>query len=164
VSAKNSGGRVITPNRRPTKSAATKPPTSHLHDGTGCRQEPAADALFGIAGNSYGTPGWALSNDEDDRSGLERKRDGQRFAETMVDNGWRTRADRVIDELAATGQSFTAETVRARLADDAITPAAFGSRFTAAARRGAIRKTGHYIRAQRASRNAGVLAEWIGTR
>ena len=148
--------------RRQT-SAATTAASVAPNSTPGHRQEPA-DALFGIAGNSYGTPSWALSNDEDDRSGPERKRDGQRFAETMVDNGWRTKADRVIDELAATGRPFTAEAVRARLADDAITPAAFGSRFTAAARRGAIRKTGHYIRAQRASRNAGVLAEWVGVR
>lgn len=121
-------------------------------------------SLFGIVGNSYSSTSWRLPDDEDDRSGRERKGDGQRFAETMVDNGWRTKADKVIDELAAAGQPFTAETVRARLADDAIGSAAFGSRFTAAARRGAIRKTGSYVTAQRASRNAGVLAEWVGVR
>ncbi len=144
-------------------SAAAKLPTSRPQSTTGVRQD-SPDALFGVAGASYaGSASWRLPDEQDDRPGLERKRDGQRFAETMVDNGWRTKADRVIDELAATGQPFTAETVRARLADDAITPAAFGSRFTAAARRGAIRKTGNYVTAQRASRNAGVLAEWIGT-
>lgn len=74
--------------------------------------------------------------------GERRKHEGMERADAAEPDEWKARADAAIRELAASGQEFNAEDVRA-IAGSPSRPNAFGSRFLAAARAGLIVKTGY---------------------
>lgn len=73
---------------------------------------------------------------------------------------WKRAADRAIEQLAATGEPFTAEDVR-RMVGDPSRPNAFGSRFLAAARSGLVHKVG-YRPSSRPHRHTNPIAVWVG--
>lgn len=78
-----------------------------------------------------------------------------------TDPDWKALVDRVIAQLAATGQPFTADDVRAQGVPEPAQPQAWGSRFLAAARAGHIRRIG-YQPSRRASVHAHPIAVWQG--
>lgn len=80
---------------------------------------------------------------------------------------WREHALAVLEELAATGKTFTADDLVARvgLPDDTIAMNrnnAVGAIFSAAAKSGMILPTGNYIKSRRRSNHSAVLAVWAG--
>jgi len=127
----------------------------------GHRQEPAADALFGIAGNSYSSTSWRLPDDEDDRPGPERKQTGTARAWGRVDTGWRKKALAAVQTLAATGETFVADDVRRLVADDAIGQQSWGALLGGCARRGWIVRVG-FVQSDRAERHGSYVAQWRG--
>jgi hypothetical protein len=80
---------------------------------------------------------------------------------------WKEHAERAIYNLAATGLPFTADDVVAEvgLPDRSVgmnRNNAVGAVFSACAKRGWIRSTGHYMKSRRASNHSAVLAIWTG--
>jgi hypothetical protein len=75
---------------------------------------------------------------------------------------WPSMADRAIDELAARGQSFDADTVREWVGDPS-RPAQMGAAFLRAARRDLIERVG-FRPADRSERRGAYVAVWRGTR
>ena len=83
-------------------------------------------------------------------------------AATVEDNtpdDWRAACDNAIASLAATGQEFTAEDVRAICGDPPNHPNAMGARFLAASRSGLLERVA-YRRPARATSHASVIAVW----
>lgn len=79
----------------------------------------------------------------DDLERARRRRDhGQEVATWSTDIAWKEAADRVIRELAAAGEPFTAEELRAIVGPPFGSPNALGPRFMAAARAGIIARVG----------------------
>lgn len=96
-------------------------------------------------------------------TGRRRRDEGARTAELGSWSPWRRRAERWIEEAAATGVEFTSDDLYHSLGRPmASSPQSIGSLFLSAARRGVIRKTG-YVQSRQASRNASVIATWTGT-
>ena len=93
--------------------------------------------------------GWALAE-----AGIAK-------ADAAEANEWKAKADFAIEQLAASGQEFTAENVRL-VAGDPSRPNAFGARFLAAKRAGLIRHVG-YKNATRPSRHTHPIKIWIST-
>lgn len=80
---------------------------------------------------------------------------------------WRDHAMAVLEELAATGKTFTADDLVARvgLPDDEVgmnRNNAVGAIFSAAAKSGLIVPTGNYIKSRRRTNHSAVLAVWAG--
>lgn len=75
---------------------------------------------------------------------------------------WRSSAQFAIANLAVAGKPFTAEDVRDLVGDPPNHSNAMGAQFMVACKAGMIRRIG-YAKPRRASRHAGVIAEWIGT-
>jgi hypothetical protein len=94
--------------------------------------------------------------------GSRLKSEGMALADAAEGDDWKARADRAIRELAASGQDFGAEDVRA-IAGNPSRPNAFGSRFLAAARAGLIVKVG-YRNSLRPSLHSHPVAVWRGVK
>lgn len=86
---------------------------------------------------------------------------GQQIATYSTDVAWVLAADAAIERLAATGDPFTADEVRAMVGPPVGSASAMGPRFTAAAAAGIIRKIG-YRQSSSPTRHAGILAVWRG--
>jgi hypothetical protein len=94
--------------------------------------------------------------------GRRRRDDGVTVARAATHTGWRLTVDRVIADLAATGDDFTAEDVRARAGDPlASSPNTLGAAIAAAVRAGVIEQAG-YQQARRPEAHARVLRVWRG--
>jgi hypothetical protein len=93
--------------------------------------------------------------------GAARKQAGMARADEHADAEWKARVDEAIEDLAATGERFTAEDVRAIAGDPPDHPNAMGARFNAAARRRLIRKVGYQL-SNRASLHRHPIAVWEG--
>lgn len=96
-------------------------------------------------------------------TGRRRRDEGARVAELGSWSPWRRRAERWIVEMASTGIEFSADDLMATLGRPvASSPQSIGSLFLSASKRGLIRKTG-YQASRNPSRNASVIATWVGT-
>lgn len=157
---KESGGRAGDPNRRHEDHPA-KSDRLDADSLTGHRQEDD-DALFGLAGSAYGSPTYRLPDDPPP-SGPERKETGQRSIWRQTDNGWKAKALAAIRELAATGQPFTADDVRHRVNDDAVSPQAWGAAVAGASRKGIIKRVA-FVQSDRPERHGSFVAQWVGVR
>lgn len=89
------------------------------------------------------------------------KEQGIAVANANAKQDWVRAADQAIDQLAATGQPFTADDVRALGIPDPESPKAWGARFNTAARTGRIRRVG-YVPSRRPSVHAHPIAQWVG--
>lgn len=82
------------------------------------------------------------------------------------DTRWREAVDRLLVELADTGQPFTIEHLRDKALlvglSDPHHDNVWGAVINAAARRKVIVKTGQWRKAHRASRHAAEVREWVG--
>ena len=93
-----------------------------------------------------------------------RRRDGGMKVAEFASHPWvKTAIDRAIGDRAKSGVAFTSDDIRDEVELLASSSGLLGARINSAARRGLIRKTGHYVQSRRASRHGGVVAEWIGT-
>lgn len=95
------------------------------------------------------------------RLGRQLRDDGIRRTTRNMDPTWRAQVDQAINQLAATGEPFTADSVRALGVPEPSSPQQWGARFQAAARAGVIRRIG-YQPSQRASVHAHPVATWQG--
>lgn len=86
---------------------------------------------------------------------------GIRRVDNNTDPGWKAQVDQAITMLAASGQPFTADTVRELGMPEPASPQAWGARFMSAARAGHIRRIG-YQPSKRASVHAHPVAVWEG--
>src|SRR5690348_8431813 len=93
-------------------------------------------------------------------TGEELKTRGMELADASEGSEWKDRADAAIRSLAASGEEFTAEDVRAR-AGDPSRPNAFGARFSSAAKRGLIRRVG-FRNSSRPTLHSHPVAVWRG--
>ena len=76
---------------------------------------------------------------------------------------WWDRTDRAIDQMARSGEEFTADDPAFRfLAEVAPGPGALGAAFRSAAAGGRIRSVG-YVRSTRPSRHGAPIAVWVGS-
>ena len=82
-------------------------------------------------------------------------------ADLNADDLWKEQADAAIDQLAATGEPFTADDVRDLGVPDPASPKAWGARFLAASRQGRITRVG-YVPSRRPSVHAHPIAQWRG--
>lgn len=89
------------------------------------------------------------------------KQIGTTRADLAADQLWKTLADAAINRLAATGEPFTADDVRALGVPDPSSPKAWGARFLTAARQGRIVRVG-YVPSRRPSVHAHPIAQWRG--
>lgn len=87
---------------------------------------------------------------------------GTTRADLAADKVWKHLADAAIDQLAAAGQPFTADDVRALGVPDPSSPKAWGARMLSAAKGGRIRRIG-YTPSRRPSVHAHPVAVWVGT-
>jgi hypothetical protein len=105
------------------------------------------------------------AGERDLAEGIRRKEEGQARASngySQLDN-WPHRFDTTVEMLAQRRVPFTSEDATAITGlPPAGSPSAVGARMTAAAKRGIIRKTGRYVKAERPNQHAAVIAEWIG--
>lgn len=98
-----------------------------------------------------------------DADGRQLALDGMRAAEAATDVAWRKACDATIARLAATGEPFTADDVRALVGPPvAASPQAFGARFGAAHRGDVIAPVG-FTTSERPERHGGVVRVWRGT-
>lgn len=81
-------------------------------------------------------------------------------AGVAVHKTWRPKAEAALDTLIRSGHPFTADDLRALVDEQPNHPNQVGSLFTAAARRGEIRKMG-YRQSHVKSRQAGTQDLWI---
>jgi hypothetical protein len=86
---------------------------------------------------------------------------GTTRADLAADPDWKATADAAIDQLAATGQPFTADDVRALGVPDPDSRKAWGARFLSASRAGRIIRVG-YVPSKRPSVHAHPIAQWRG--
>lgn len=104
---------------------------------------------------------------EEAEAGEVRKALGMAQADQAADSEWKARVDQAIARFAKTRDErgelvrFTAEDVREIAGDPPDHPNAHGARFSAAARRGEIRKVAYKL-ATRASLHRHPLAVWQG--
>lgn len=109
-----------------------------------------------------------LGRAAEEAAGEVHKALGMARADDVADHAWKDRVDNAIATLASTRDEhgellrFTAEDVRDLAGDPPDHPNAHGARFSAAARRGLIRKVGYRL-ASRASLHRHPLALWQGT-
>ena len=87
------------------------------------------------------------------------------MAEATILSEWQPHADRIIKQLAATGQPFTSDDVRRQLPHGITphTPNAYGGLFQAWKRLGLIHPIG-YALSTHPARHGGVIRQWVGTR
>jgi hypothetical protein len=157
MTSRGSAGPATNGDRR--QRISSPPSASTQSDSTaGDRQSPA-DALFEASRGAYGDVRTILP--EDELTGPERRDRGHRRADALIDNGWKDKANRAIDQLAAGRRPFSAEDVRDLVDDDAIGHAAWGSLLRVAAQHGRIRPAG-YERASRPEAHSRVLTMWVG--
>lgn len=86
---------------------------------------------------------------------------GVEVVDAAVSEAWKRDADLAIDELAKSGNSFTAEDLRSMVGDPPNHPNAMGARFLKAAKRGLIIRVG-YRQSQRESLHLHPIAVWKG--
>lgn len=159
MSANGSG-----PPRQGRRQTPPPPSSSVTSQSTAGVRQDSDDALFGVAGRSYAdSTSWRLPDDEDERTGPERKQTGQRSAWGRTDTGWRTKALAVVATLAASGQTFTSDDVRVLVDDNAISQQAWGALLGGCARRGWIVRVG-FVQSGRAERHGAHVAQWRGRR
>lgn len=87
--------------------------------------------------------------------------DGIQAAYTFCPEDWRADCERVIHELAATGQVFTVDTLRRRGVEEPDKPVRWGSVFAAMSKRGVIEQTGVQLH-QAAKGGISAIREWRG--
>ena len=96
-------------------------------------------------------------------NGAELRDDGASRVSDNTPGWWRNKCDAAIAQLAAKGQPFTADDVRAVTGDPPNHPNAMGARFLTAARSKLIERVG-YKRPARASRHSCLTAVWQGVK
>ena len=89
--------------------------------------------------------------------------EGMNLAENAVDLRWRAIAQKTIEDLAATGGEFDAETVRDLIGGPTGSPSAIGALFRRAAREGLITHAG-WRTASRPEAHCRPLRTWRGVR
>ena len=89
--------------------------------------------------------------------------DGIASVEANSDEEWKDAVDAVIARLAATGEKFTADNVRAAGVGEPHHPNAWGARFTAARRKGLVERIG-FDESARPAGHARAVAVWRGVK
>lgn len=95
-------------------------------------------------------------------AGARAKQDGMARAEAATDVSWSDACDAAIREMARRGVPFqAADLIAEGLVDEPPSPAQWGPRFGAAARRGVIRDAGA-VPSKRATVHRSLCRQWIG--
>lgn len=90
------------------------------------------------------------------------KAQGQQRADAAQPEEWRAAVDIRIEALAASGDPFTSDDVSRSTGDSPTgSPGAMGARFSAAVKRGVIRRVG-YVPSRRVSVHGHPVALWVG--
>ena len=97
---------------------------------------------------------FAAASTPDLDGGRRRRDDGHRVAENNTLPGVKAALERIVRELATSGEPFTAEDLRARCQPLGSSPNVIGAAISAAAERGEIRRVG-FVQAHRPKRTAG---------
>lgn len=119
--------------------------------------DPVQDDLWAFVSPPHRTSGPSVPEVD----GASRAAEGMNLAENAVDLRWRAIAQKTIEDLAATGREFDAETVRDLIGGPTGSPSAIGALFRRAAREGLITHAG-WRTASRPEAHCRPLRTWRG--